>query len=546
MSIKHIVPLILVCFLLTGCDWLKSDEKIRTEQGLPPDGALLCEHVFPSDDVFDSMFFDPLKNVYHFEGVEEDLFEATAHVRQAREDVEFKISDGEGFISDEEMSALKDEAARLQDEEDEITNEFTALLNPLISAHVCYGMSSFQILESCESTLMNEYEIDRVYAAEICGDCHDKARARHCTYKEDVTISTLLDYSYTGDNAPTDEDVRDIFVSDPFLWDLDEARDIIGNPCAELNSSQDTIDSLEDQIKELTNDIQVLEVLIDNQEDIMEKNPSHDAEYQMNDLYAELNKAVEEQSELSDQWRSLVEGDTYNNLKEMAEKLGYDCGPKDVVQIPPEEVDQVQNVFDVKVYNAETETICGGTVSFFGYLSGEFGQVDKVDILVAGDSNVTDNTMYDEGSGGYVADLALAPGTYSYSVVATSTSGETIAESVGAFTIDPCDQVDQTGDDTDTDQVDNDDQDQTDQIDTVVDDEEDQTETDQTGTGSCTDSCTDWTMYGFPVCDDNNWPVDCQAPAGESGWDCYSWEENGCEPELRCFCIAPPEDMVIY
>lgn len=60
------------------------------------------------------------------------------------------------------------------------------------------------------------------------------------------------------------------------------------------------------------------------------------------------------------------------------------------------------------------------------------------------------------------------------------------------------------------------------------------------------DSCANWAEYGFPVCNEEELPEDCQPHDDRPGWDCYTFEEEACSPTTRCFCIAPAEAMTIY
>ncbi|MEK6858097.1 MAG: hypothetical protein AABX39_05915, partial [Nanoarchaeota archaeon] len=55
------------------------------------------------------------------------------------------------------------------------------------------------------------------------------------------------------------------------------------------------------------------------------------------------------------------------------------------------------------------------------------------------------------------------------------------------------------------------------------------------------DTCTDTSRYGFPVSNPNNLPNSCKPTDNKPGWDCYTFQEAQCNPSLRCFCIAPPE-----
>lgn len=571
MTSKKIFVLALAVCFLTGC--LDNEDVLerRQDQGLSTGEDLYCEELYVDGDAFDKKYYDPLKWEYRFENLEHQIYEAEHAVRVQMDDVQLELA--KPGLSDAKRKQLEDRLKQLQQQEQDASKEFTKLLDPLVSAHVCYGLSAIHVLEACEETVMKERKIDRDFANEICSDCYTKARKRHCEKKGDLTLEDLHYWSYTNlpgqtsDLPPSEKSIRDTYISDPFLWDLPEAEEIIGDPCEELKPYQKQLEPYEEEYKKLTEDLDTLDALITAQRDIVKKENTKEARKRLAKLEKRMEDTIRKRADVLDEAFDILNKHGYRNLKGVAKKFDKDCGKEDDLVLPPLpggtgeplpgtpttadgeftpfDADPILTPPSISVEQLWVDTFCGGSVYVVGQLGGDLSDIREVSLLSRDTSLDYDEKRsgFDPTSGAFNVTKKLKPGKYEIYIAVKTKKDGVFTQLLQTVVIEPCDKV--TPEPTPDTVIDTPPQTENSpaaaQKNEAKDTQAIQVDT-STSCGS-SDACTEHAVHGFPVCNENVLPKDCQPTDNRPGWDCYTFEDATCSPSLRCFCITPPEDF---
>ncbi len=551
--LKSIFFLFFISIVLTGCSNDELSDR-RNSNGLPESGNLVCEDVFRSAEEFDDKFYDPIVSRYTFK--EHDDRRRMARTPGKTEYDAKKLELADPSLSDEQRQVLQDRIDEIVQEDIRIKNEYDKFKGKLVSAHICYGFSAIHVLEACEETLISEEAIDRDFAGEICTDCYTKARLRHCEKKGILDITDALE-----DSPPTDDDIYEIFLTDPFLWELDEAPAILGDPCVGLKPFQDKLAVIEDEMRDIIEAIETLDSLIYAQKDTVYTTGSNESKERLEYLEGEMQRMRDLLGEKLSESQEILADSGYTNLKGAGKAFDKECGKVDDFVLPPisdplpdweprpgmEPPIQIEYVplfpdplfnlpLDVTVAQHWEDTFCGGSASIVGQLTGDTSEIKDVRVLTRiGSGPFTEKSIgFDEVSGAFTATLHLDPGTYEYHIAVDPKSGNSFGQLVSTFTIEPCPD---NNPDTTTDPAPPEDPDPVQPVVDPVPPEDPDT------VSQCPqdDPCGLGIEYGHPVCDATNLPVDCVPSDNRDGWDCYTWEESACNPTTRCFCITPPE-----
>lgn len=189
------------------------------------------------------------------------------------------------------------------------------------------------------------------------------------------------------------------------------------------------------------------------------------------------------------------------------------------------------------VLEYEVSTVCGtaeinGHLQIKGTLTHKNIKAVKVRV---GDKTYT--PAFDPSTSSFQIDEDLHPGTYGFDVTAITTLDHEITlNRYGAIEVPWCPTEEVTEE-----KVLPDPEDPVIYIDPTPD--EDDTDSYATCAVPEDDTCSNPAQYGFPVCDESNLPIECQATDSRPGWDCYTFEDASCDTSTRCFCITPPENF---